>query len=67
MRSLIICTPHQIFSNDKIETNEMGGASCKYGEKRGAYTLLWENLKKRDHLEEPGVDGRIILRRIFRN
>ena len=22
----------------------------------------WENLKERDHLREPGVDGRIILR-----
>jgi hypothetical protein len=26
----------------------------------------WGNLKERDHLEEPGPDGRIILRRIFR-
>jgi hypothetical protein len=26
----------------------------------------WENLRKRDHWEEPGVDGRIILRPIFR-
>jgi hypothetical protein len=22
--------------------------------------LLWGNLRKRDHLEEPGVDGRIL-------
>ena len=28
----------------------------------------WGNLMERDHLEEdPGVDGRIILRWIFRN
>jgi hypothetical protein len=27
----------------------------------------WGNLKERDHLEEPGIDGRIILRWIFRN
>jgi hypothetical protein len=26
----------------------------------------WGNLRKRDHLEDPGVDGRIILRWIFR-
>jgi hypothetical protein len=26
----------------------------------------WGNLRKRDHWENPGVDGRIILRWIFR-
>jgi hypothetical protein len=26
----------------------------------------WENLRKTDHLEDPGVDGRIIRRWIFR-
>ena len=26
----------------------------------------WGNLKGKDHLEHPGVDGRIILRLIFR-
>jgi len=28
--------------------------------------LWWGNLTERDHLENPGVDGRIILRWIFR-
>jgi len=28
--------------------------------------FLWENLRERDHLEDPGIDGRIILRWIFR-
>jgi len=26
----------------------------------------WENLRERDHLEDPVADGRIILRSIFR-
>jgi len=26
----------------------------------------WGNLRGKDHLEDPGVDGRIILRWIFR-
>jgi len=32
-----------------------------------AYTgFWWGNLREKDHLEDPGVDGRTILRRIFR-
>ena len=32
-----------------------------------AYTgFWWGNLRERDHLGDPGVDGRIILRCIFR-
>jgi len=26
----------------------------------------WENLREGDHLENPGIDGRIIFRWIFR-
>ena len=39
MKSLIICTPHQILLGDKIEKNEMNGAFRTYGMKRGAYRL----------------------------
>jgi hypothetical protein len=28
--------------------------------------VWWGNVRERDHLEEPGVDGRIILRLMFR-
>ena len=31
------------------------------------YTEFWlGNLRESDHLQDPGVDGRLILRRIFR-
>jgi len=29
---------------------------------RGGEACWWKNLRERDHLEDPGVDGRIILR-----
>jgi len=33
-----------------------------------AYTgFWWGNLRERDHFEDPGVEGMIILRWIFRN
>jgi hypothetical protein len=35
--------------------------------RRGECTeFWWKNLSKRDHLVDPGIYGRIILRRIFR-
>jgi len=37
------------------------------GEGRGAYRVLMENLGERDHVEDPGVGGRMILRWIFRS
>jgi hypothetical protein len=30
------------------------------GERRGVYRVLVENLRERDHLGDPGVDGRVI-------
>jgi hypothetical protein len=35
--------------------------------RREMYTgFWWGNLRKRGHLEDPGLDGRVILRWIFR-
>ena len=60
----MICTPHPIFfSGDKIEKNKMGGACSAYGrEERRIQGFGEGNLKERDHLGDPGIDGRIMLR-----
>jgi hypothetical protein len=35
--------------------------------RRGTYTVFWlGNMNERDHLEYVGIDGRIILKWIFR-
>jgi hypothetical protein len=36
------------------------------GERRGVYGILGGDLREGDHLGEPGVDGRIILKLIFK-
>jgi len=33
---------------------------------QGGRVICWENLRDRDHLGNPDLDGRIILRWIFR-
>jgi len=37
----------------------MGAACSAYGEEERPW---WGNLKKRDHLRDPGLDGRLILK-----
>jgi hypothetical protein len=44
----------------------MGGACSTYWEGKIYRGFWWENLKERDHFEDPVVNERIILRRIFR-
>jgi hypothetical protein len=31
------------------------------GERKGVYSIWWEILRERDHMEDPGVDERILL------
>ena len=37
-----------------------------YGERRGVYRILIGNPQGKNHLQDPDVDGRIILRLVFR-
>ena len=39
---------------------------ARMGKRRGAYRVLLGKPEERDRLKDPGVDGRIILRWIFR-
>jgi hypothetical protein len=59
----MICTPHEYYwGDDDIEENEMGGVcGCQLRREEKCLTGLWgRNLKERYHLEDLGIDGRII-------
>jgi len=45
----------------------LAGHVALMGERRGLYRLLMGKPEERDHFGDPSVDGRIILRWIFRN
>jgi hypothetical protein len=44
----------------------MGEAYSSDGRVEVCTGFWWGNLKERDHREDPGVDGNIILRQIFK-
>ena len=44
----------------------MEGHVVRMGERRGLYRVLMGKPHERDHLEDPGVDGWIILKLIFK-
>jgi len=52
---------------EQIEKNEMSGACSMYeGEESCLQGFCSGNLRERDHLEDPGIDGSIILRWVRR-
>jgi len=46
-----------------MEKNDVGGACSTYG---GEERFWWGSMRERVHFEDPGLDGKIILRWIFR-
>jgi hypothetical protein len=50
----------------KSRTMRWEGHVARMGREEACTGFWWENLRERDHLVHPGVNGRIILRRIFR-
>jgi hypothetical protein len=59
----MLCTPHQISFGDHVKTD---GQDMWHVRGREVHTgLQWGKLREGDHLEDPGIDGRIILKWIL--
>jgi hypothetical protein len=56
----------QYCSGNKIDKNEGAGMWRVWGRGEAYTEFWWGNMRERDHLGDPGLDGRIILRWIFR-
>jgi hypothetical protein len=53
-------------AGDKIEKNEIGGTCSTVWGGRAVYRVLVGNMRERDCWGDPGVDGRIIFKRMFK-
>ena len=49
-----------------IKSRRWAGHVARIGERRDVYRVLVGNLRERDHLGDPGIDERIILRWTFK-
>jgi hypothetical protein len=54
------------YSGAQIKDGKMGGSCSMNDRDEKRIIVLLENLKRRDHSEDLGVDGRIILEWILR-
>jgi hypothetical protein len=58
--NIIIVILTKYYSDDQIKKNEMDGACSAYGGEEVLSVFWWGNLRERDHLEDLGLDGKII-------
>jgi len=56
----MICTPHKIYLGGQMKEDGMGGACGIWGRKEMHTGFWWVNLKKRDNLQDLGLDGSIL-------
>jgi hypothetical protein len=61
-RSFMICTAHLILLGGQIKEDGMGGACGIWRRNKMRTSFWWLNLKKRDNLQDLGVDSSIILK-----
>ena len=59
------CRSYQNYSGGENEEDELGETRGT-PEMRNAYGVPVQNLKERDHLEDLGADGKVILQRILK-
>jgi hypothetical protein len=51
---------------NQIEKNEMGRPVACMGKREVHTGVWWGDLREGDHLGDPGIDGRIILKWLFK-
>jgi hypothetical protein len=51
---------------DQIKKKEIGGTDGMYGDRKGAYRVSVRRPDGKNRLEDLGVDGRMLLKRIFK-